>query len=351
MDGDNFTLCPVSEAYKRITFPLAYGLVFVFGLTLNGTVLWFVCGRTKTWSCSVIFLANLSVADLLYVLPLPLLAASYAMGDTWPFGNAACKAVHFLFSLNLGGSVTFLACISMHRFLCARHPAAATRCRARRAATLTCAAVWLLVAVETAPTAIFAHSGFINNTTVCFDMTGPTGFSRYLPYGLFVTAVGFLLPLLVMVTCYCLTARTLCQAGGGVGGGAGRSAKAMRSILALCLLGTLCFLPYHAMRVAYLLVRVHQPANCRLLSLVMLCYKSWRPVVSLNCCVNPALYWSCSTRQRRSLLARLCSRRVRPAACAARRAPARHYGKGERPDGAAGTPPGCAFPECTRREA
>ncbi|XP_041727039.2 P2Y purinoceptor 4-like [Coregonus clupeaformis] len=104
----------VSDSYKRILLPLTYSLVFVVGLTLNGALLWVVCFRTRTWICSVIYL---TVADLLYVLSLPLLIVSYAMDDVRPFGDIICKAIRFFFYTYLHCSMMFLICISIHRFL------------------------------------------------------------------------------------------------------------------------------------------------------------------------------------------------------------------------------------------
>ncbi|XP_036393530.1 P2Y purinoceptor 3-like [Megalops cyprinoides] len=317
MKVNNFTYCPVSETYKEILLPVTYSLVFVLGLALNGRLLWLVCFRTKTWSCSVIYLVNLAVADLLHVLTLPLLIVSYAMYDVWLFGDAACKAVRFFFYTNLHGSIMFLMCISIHRFLGVCYPIKAIKYRTKRIAVLASALVWILVTGEIFPTLAFAHSGFINNVTVCFDLTSPGKFKQYFPYGMFLSVVGFLLPFLVIVTCYCLMMRTLSTIDDNIKVGKEMRTKSVRTILVVCLLFALCFVPYHIMRTIYLFVRVYLASNCTVLNVVMVTYKIWRPIASFNSCINPILYFMCSDRQRKKLFANMCKKRVHPSACAA----------------------------------
>ncbi|KAM7412998.1 hypothetical protein PAMA_020400 [Pampus argenteus] len=117
-----------------ILLPVTYSLVFVLGLSLNGALLWCVSCRTRRRSSTDIYLTNLAVADLLYVLALPPLIISNAMGDLWPFGNIICKAVRFCFFANIHCSMMFLACASVHRFVGVCFPIAAVRIRTRKLA-------------------------------------------------------------------------------------------------------------------------------------------------------------------------------------------------------------------------
>ncbi|XP_071353448.1 P2Y purinoceptor 3-like [Trachinotus anak] len=212
-----FHICPVTNYYKRILLPVSYGLVFVLGLTLNGALLWCVCARTRRWSSTVIYMVNLAVADLLYVLALPPLVISNAMGGLWPFGDVICKGVRFLFFVNLHCSMMFLTCVSLHRFIGVCYPIAAVRIRTKKLALFASGSVWVLTTAEILPTLVFAHTGVINNMTVCFEMTNPKQFKVYFPYGLFLAIVGFLVPFLVVVTCYCSMMKVLyCRVAGSI---------------------------------------------------------------------------------------------------------------------------------------
>ncbi|XP_060929764.1 P2Y purinoceptor 3-like [Limanda limanda] len=320
---EDFHICPVNSYYKRFLLPVSYSLVFVLGLALNGTLLWCTCcRRTRSWSSTSIYMTNLAVADLLYVLSLPPLIISNARGDLWPFGDVLCKSVRFFFLLNLHCSMMFLACVSVHRFLGVCFPvvAAAVRLRTRRSALLASGTVWFLAAAEISPTLLFAHTGEINNMTVCFEMTNPRNFGVYFPYGLFLAIVGFLVPFIIVVTCYCSMMKVLSSrtAGSISNSPALMRNRSLSTVLLVLLVFVLCFGPYHVARTVYLFVRVDVPADCQLLDVVMISYKVWKPVVSFNCCANPLLYFWGSHRRRQQLRAWLCwrkKRRVQPGVC------------------------------------
>ncbi|MBN3295713.1 P2Y purinoceptor 3-like [Amia ocellicauda] len=310
----NRTQCPVRETYKRILLPLTYSLVFILGVALNGTLLWQIGYRSKNWSCSIIYLVNLAVADLLYVLSLPLLIVNYAMDDVWLFGNVACKAVRFFFYTNLHGSMMFLMCISVHRFLGVCFPMRSIGYRTRKLAITASAATWILVAIELLPTFVYAHTGFINNRTVCFDLTSPSNFGSYFPYGVALTILGFLIPFLIICICYCSMIRTLWRPEENITAGRKIRRKSIRTILVVCLLLLLCFVPFHITRMIYLCVRVYLIKDCAILNVVMLSYKMWRPIVSCNSCINPLLYFLSTDKGRNHLLGKICKNKVHPSA-------------------------------------
>ncbi|XP_019901183.1 P2Y purinoceptor 3-like [Esox lucius] len=269
---DNFTFCPVAQSYKRILLPLTYSLVFVLGLTLNLVLLGLVSCRTRT--CSVVYLTNLAAADLLYVLALPLLIASDAMGGVWPFGEVLCKAVRFFFYMNLHSSVMFLTCVSIHRFLGVCCPIAALRFRTRKVAVVMSGSIWVLVMLEILPILIFADTGFINNKTVCYEMADFDRYHVFFPYIMFLTVVGFLLPFTIILICYCSMMIVLCRAGKDKSHmGKEMRNKSVRTILAVCLMLVLCFVPYHIARTVYLFLRVYMSSNCRALNVAVICYE------------------------------------------------------------------------------
>ena len=319
---DDFHLCPLSDYYKRILLPVSYSVAFVAGLGLNVVLLWDVFSRQarqhRGSSGTVVYVANLAVADLLYVLTLPPLIVSYAMGNVWYFGDSVCKTVRFLFIVNLHCSMTLLACVSVYRFLGVRFPVSALRLRTKRAAVWTSGSVWVVVTAEVLPTLAYSHTGLIDNRTVCFEMTDPRQFNLYFPYGIFLCVVGFFLPFLVTVCCYGSMIRALyhpSRASLPLGAANTRN-KSLRTLVVVCVFFVLCFVPYHVVRTVYLFVRVYMFDDCRELNLVIIALKIWKPLISLNCCANPLLYFLASGRHRKQLRTWLCPRntRVLPAA-------------------------------------
>ncbi|XP_070827174.1 P2Y purinoceptor 3-like [Chaetodon trifascialis] len=317
---EHFQICPVTNYYQRILLPVCFILVFLLGSSLNGALLWHVCCGTRRWSSTVIYMTNLAMTDLLYVLALPPLIISNAMDGVWPFGNIICKCVRFFFLVNLHCSMMFLTCISVHRFLGVCFPIAAVRFRTKKLALFVSGSVWTLAFAEVFPTLVFARAGVIDNVTVCFEMTSPRQFKVYLPYGLFLVVVGFLIPFLVIVTCYCSMMKTLyCRAADRLSNcrKAYTRNKTLHTLFVVCLLFVVCFVPYHVARTVYLFVRVYMPKDCARVNTAMTFFEVWKPVVGLNCCANPLLYFWGSSRHRQKLRAWLWRRRrrVQPSVC------------------------------------
>ncbi|CAN0384733.1 unnamed protein product [Lampetra fluviatilis] len=335
--GGGRRTCLYREAYKHILLPAVYSVVFALALALNGSVLYLCAFRTerRRWSANLVYLANLAAADLLYACSLPLLVLNYAWRDRWPFGDAACRAVRFAFYANLYGSVAFLAAISLNRYLGVCHPLRFGGLRGSRSAARISLAAWLAVAVETAPTAAFARSGVLRGRAVCYDLTSPENFAAYFPYGVALTAVGFAVPFAVIAACYVAIVRALvrrrksrvCQMRHGAGGGGAGEVKraggrSFRLIAVVCLSFAVCFLPFHVTRMVYLFVKMYggggggggdggggnytaavvgggnytivgvgDESSCELVQTVSTIYKATRPLASLNCCINPVLYF------------------------------------------------------------
>ncbi|KAG9329459.1 hypothetical protein JZ751_028281 [Albula glossodonta] len=70
----------------------------------------------------LVFSVNLAVSDLLYAASLSLLAYYYFNKKHWVFGLVLCKVHRFVFTCNLYGSMFFIACISVTRYLAIAHP-------------------------------------------------------------------------------------------------------------------------------------------------------------------------------------------------------------------------------------
>lgn len=285
-------LCQFSEDYKQIYLSLTYSIIFVLGLSLNSTVLWLSWCQTKRWGCATIYLVNLMVADLLYVLTLPFLIIAYSLGDRWPFGELLCRLVRFLFYTNLYGSILLLTCISVHRFLSVCHPLRSLPYRTRRHALLGAAATWVLVVLQLLPTLGFSHTDYINGQVICYDTTSPENFDQFFVYSMVLTLSGFVFPSFVILVCYALMVRRLTMPEDTLmtTGNAAR-AKSIRTIVLVCSLFTLCVVPFHVTRSFYFTLRFLTSQDCQLLMVASLAYKVWRPLVSMSSCLNPVLYF------------------------------------------------------------
>ncbi|XP_061923222.1 P2Y purinoceptor 3-like isoform X2 [Entelurus aequoreus] len=297
--------CTYKEDFKRVLLPSVYTLVLLLGLPLNAAVLLKMWRRRPALTRSNIYMLNLAMADFLYVMSLPLLVYNYASQDYWPFGDLACKMVRFQFYSNLHGSILFLTCISVHRYIGICHPLAVWHKQGgRRLAWVVCAGVWLLVALLCAPTFHFASTGTQRNRTVCYDLSTPKQSVDYYPYGMALTCLGFLLPFMGVMMCYFRMALILCRplSYQGVNAQAMREKreKAGKMIVVVAVVFCVSFLPFHLTKTLYLLIRTMPSVPCETRNLFSVIYKSTRPFASMNSFLDPILFYFTQPRYRQS---------------------------------------------------
>ncbi|KAL3992029.1 guanine nucleotide-binding protein G(I)/G(S)/G(O) subunit gamma-10 [Sarotherodon galilaeus] len=296
--------CTYKEDFKRILLPAVYTIVFLLGIPLNATVILKIWRKRSNLSRNNIYMLNLAIADFLYVMSLPLLIYNYASHDYWPFGEFTCKMVRFQFYSNLHGSILFLTCISVQRYLAICHPLAVWHKQGgRKMVWCVCGLVWLVVASLCAPTFHFAATGQQRNRTVCYDLSTPGHSVDYYPYGMALTCLGFLLPFIGVMVCYCKMAFILCRPvsyqGVSIAPGDKRD-RAVRMIIIVAAVFCVSFLPFHLTKTLYLVVRTLPNAPCTTRNLFSIIYKSTRPFASMNSFLDPILFYFTQPRYRRS---------------------------------------------------
>ena len=142
------------------------------------------------------------------------------------------------------------------------------------------------------PTALFASTGIQRNRTVCYDLSPPALATRYMPYGMTLTVVGFLLPFVALLACYCCLARRLCRQDGPAGPVAQeRRGKAARMAVVVAAAFAISFLPFHITKTAYLAVRSTPGVSCPVLEAFAAAYKGTRPFASANSVLDPILFY------------------------------------------------------------
>eukprot|EP00064_Thunnus_orientalis_P021384 superscaffoldBa00006445_g21545 len=288
----NNTSCQdISFDFPSRFLPPVFILVFIVGLLANGWGLKYLLHNWKKLGDINVFVLNLGLADILYLLTLPFLMVYYFMKSTWIFGDAFCKITRFCFNLNLYGSIGFLTCISVYRYLAIVHP---MRVRGRLTVIHSVAIsvmVWLLVSVQSLPDMFYTKlSG--NKPEKCYDTTNETYVEDYLKYSLGLTLTGFCLPFLITLGCYGHVIVILCckNTTDKV-----LKKKCLRLLIILIVLFSVCYIPYHVLRNLNLWSRVllkHQPFICREWSnRVYIAHQISRGLVRLNSALNPLVYF------------------------------------------------------------
>ncbi|XP_028913808.1 apelin receptor-like [Ornithorhynchus anatinus] len=330
-------LCPgeeEGEADWELSYsllPVLYMLVFVLGLSGNGIVIFTVWrapggagGGTGGggWRSADTYIGNLALADLAFVVTLPLWAAYTALRFHWPFGSVLCKLSSYLVLLNMFASAFCLSCLSFERYLAVVHSLSRARLlRSRRAATLlSLGALWLLAGLLALPALLLRDTQRRPplNATVCdmdYSRVASPEQERYWlgALSLGTTALGFVLPLLLMTVFYCCLGGAVTRHFQHLKKEEQKRRRLLRIIAALVAVFALCWLPFHLLKGLYvlgwlglldlpcaaqdLIVRLHPYATC---------------LAYVNSCLNPFLYAFLDLRFRARCLRLLGLRRPRP---------------------------------------
>ncbi|KAM9469900.1 P2Y purinoceptor 4 [Clarias gariepinus] len=306
---DGNTSCRFDEEFKYILLPVSYTIVCVLGLLLNSVALWMFLTKMRPWNASTVYMFHLALSDMLYVLSLPTLIYYYANRNNWPFGEALCKIVRFLFYANLYCSILFLTCISVHRYLGICHPIRSLQLAKPRNAQLVCGLVWAAVTVCLIPNLIFVTTSQRDNDTLCHDTSKPSDFENYVHYSTAVMTLLFGVPFIIIMVCYCLMARALCRPRQISANKKSKSRrKSIKLIIVVLVVFAVSFVPFHITRTLYYTYRVLD-ADCWILNIVNLAYKITRPLACSNSCLDPILYFLAGDHYRSRLLRTFAKKR------------------------------------------
>ncbi|KAK7922717.1 hypothetical protein WMY93_009619 [Mugilogobius chulae] len=200
--------CQINVVFSGWFLSPVYILVFIIGLTANIIGLKSLIQNWSKQKIINVFALNLGLADILYILTLPFLVYHLKSGK-WIFGEIFCKVTRFCFNMNLYGSIGFLTCISVSRYLAIVHP---VRVIGRLTAThsvVVSVLVWVLVSVQCLPDMFFIKTK-AKGEKKCYETTSEDFVEDYLTYSMVWTVTGFCLPFLVTVGCYTHVIVTLC---------------------------------------------------------------------------------------------------------------------------------------------
>ncbi|XDV33671.1 hypothetical protein PO909_003993 [Leuciscus waleckii] len=216
--------------------------MFVVGVVLNSLALYVFCQRSRSRTTPAIYTINLAVADLLVALSLPARIALYHSGGD---------------------------CICVDRYMAVVRSAGSRR-RSPAAAKCVSVCVWLFAVVVTyslQTSALDFHGASCCHVAVLFALT----------------VLEFVLPLLVIAT---FTIRVACALADSrlMPQSWGRRARAVRLLVAVLVVFTVCFTPYHVREA----VVYFQLGGSREQHVVA--YHVTITLSSLNSCLDPVVY-------------------------------------------------------------
>ncbi|XP_023847353.1 P2Y purinoceptor 1-like [Salvelinus sp. IW2-2015] len=285
----NMTTCAqINLSFTRIFLPAVFVLVFVVGTFANFCGLKTVFTSWKKIGSINIFILNLGIADLLYLFTLPFLVVYYALNSKWIFGQTFCKITRFCFNLNLYGSIGFLTCISIYRYLGIVHPMKVMgRINTRHSVAISFL-VWILVFIQILPDMFFDKTA-PNSSDACYDSTADHLIKDYLRYSIGWTVTGFVIPLLVILACYGHIVVVLATKANV---NTLLKQRCLKLVIILTVLFSICFIPYHVLRNLNLKIRIlKMEGTCKAsFDYIYVAHQISRGLACLNSAINPLIY-------------------------------------------------------------
>ncbi|XP_077441883.1 proteinase-activated receptor 2 [Vanacampus margaritifer] len=277
----------LSSGLTTVFLPIVYIVVFVVGLPANAMAVWVFLFRTKKKHPSSIYMANLALADLLFVIWVPLKIAYHFNNNDWTYGEGLCKVLVGFFYGNMYCSMAFIACISVQRYWVVVDPLAQRR-RENTIAYVVSAAIWATVWLLTVPLYLYDQQVRVANLDIltCHDVTRPSQKKMAAGYFLTMGTAGFVGPAVVCAVSYALMLRELRTSMATDAAVAKKRRKAVVLIVTVLVMFMLCFAPSNVMLLAhYALLLKEAPDNLYGFYITTLC------LASLNSCIDPFVYY------------------------------------------------------------
>ncbi|KAL3040401.1 hypothetical protein OYC64_011431 [Pagothenia borchgrevinki] len=301
--------CGMSGSHTFIftLIPIVYGCNFVIGIVGNSMVVAVIYSYMKLKTVANILVLNLAISDLMFLITLPMWATYTATGYNWPFGGFLCKASAGLATFNLYTSIFILTALSIDRYLAIVHPMRSRMLRTVVYARITCVVIWLFAFLLSVPTALTRDvHDFTNHSKVC-GILHPTERSlsiqeALLAISLMKSLLGFLVPFIIIITCYCLIGRALVGARHIQKSSRSRDDEVLRMLAAAVLAFFLCWMPHQVFHLMQVISQLTLVENCTILEIIDTAIPFTICIAFFNSCVNPIVYGFVGHNFRKNLL-------------------------------------------------
>ncbi|KAM6169272.1 C-C chemokine receptor type 5-like [Rhynchocyon petersi] len=264
--------------------PPLYSLVFISGFVGNLLVVLTLINCKKLKSMTDIYLLNLAISDLLFLLTLPFWAHYAANG--WIFGEAACKLFTGLYHAGYFAGVFFIILLTIDRYLAIVHAVFALKARTVTFGMITSAVTWVVAVSASVPGIIFTRSQEEVSRWTCSPHFQRSQYRFWKNFqALKIILLGLVLPLLVMVICYSGILKTLLRCRNEK-----KKLKAVRLIFAIMIIYFLFWAPYTIVLVLATFPESFGLDDCSSSNRLDQAMQVTETLGMTHCCINPIIY-------------------------------------------------------------
>ncbi|XP_078071566.1 proteinase-activated receptor 2-like isoform X1 [Mustelus asterias] len=288
LEVDEFAASVLTSGLTTVFLPLVYIIVFVIGLPANVMALWVFVYRTKLKHPAAIYMANLALADLLFVIWFPLKIAYHLNSNNWIYGEGLCKVLVVFFYGNMYCSILFMTCLSVQRYWVVVNPISQSRRKVSIAYAVSIF-IWIIFALGTMPLYLnIQQTANVANLNIitCHDVMPEDELaSSMFDYFLSLAIGVYFFPALLTLTAYVLMIKTLKASLNEDNIGKSRK-RAIELIITVLTMYLVCFTPSNIMLIVhYSRIKYEGDSNIYAFYIVSLCLSS------INSCIDPFVYY------------------------------------------------------------
>ncbi|XP_062868425.1 G-protein coupled receptor 54-like [Trichomycterus rosablanca] len=183
--------------------PLVFALIMVVGLIGNSLVLHVISNHKKMWTATNIYIANLALTDITFlVCCVPFTAVLYPL-PSWIFGDFMCKFVSYIQQVSAQATCMTLTVMSVDRWYITVYPLRSLKHRTPRVATMVNLGIWMGSFLVSLPVPLYTKTltGEWYGPQVFCTESFPTSTHRKV-FILYNFLAVYLLPLVTICVCY-----------------------------------------------------------------------------------------------------------------------------------------------------
>ncbi|XP_059398685.1 probable G-protein coupled receptor 34 [Carassius carassius] len=300
MQENNLTTNVTCQIHDGILSPflsMGYIVIFCIGFLCNTVTLYIFFLRRHTDSSMAVYMQHLALADTLLVMCLPFRV--YYHNKEGPF--YLCKLVGIFFYINMYSSILFLSLISLDRYLKIIKPVWVFRIQKTKWSHMASYIIWVILISGGVIPFFTSNSQKHPCNKVCFHFhsKGPVCGTINL------TTVGLFLVFYVAFLCFYVKItkklKTMSMGNGDPKAQSRKKRVIMKTFLVPAIF-TLCFLPYHAIRIPYVLAQMNVIGDLQSQQLLHILNESSLLLSALNSCLDPIIYYFLSSEYRKTIL-------------------------------------------------